>query len=205
MKSWKLVLEMAPLLIFFAVFKFYDLMAATIALMIATTISIIIFWFIFKKVATMPLVTAVLVLIFGGLTLYFDDTFFIKIKPTIIYLLFASGLLGALAFKRPLMKTVLGEAVNLTEKGWFKMSLHWGLFFLFLAMLNEYVWRNFDEGTWVQFKAFALLPLTLVFSVAELVFIRHEMIDLMEDDETDSGEESGGAAEKEKVTDTTHG
>lgn len=176
MKLVKLFLEMAPLVLFFVTYKYMGLMEATIALMISTTISIIIFWFVFKKVATMPLVTAVLVLIFGGLTLYFDDTFFIKIKPTIIYILFATGLLGALAFGRSLMKSVLGEAVELTDKGWFKMSLHWGLFFLFLAGLNEYVWRNFDEGTWVQFKAFMLLPLTLGFSVLELIFIRNEII-----------------------------
>lgn len=176
MKLVKLFLEMAPLVLFFVTYKYMGLMEATIALMISTTISIIIFWFVFKKVATMPLVTAVLVLIFGGLTLYFDDTFFIKIKPTIIYILFATGLLGSLAFGRSLMKSVLGEAVELTDKGWFKMSLHWGLFFLFLAGLNEYVWRNFDEATWVQFKAFMLLPLTLGFSVLELIFIRNEIV-----------------------------
>lgn len=176
MKLAKLILEMAPLLIFFVAFKFYGLMEATIALMVATTVSIIVFWFIFRKVATMPLVTAVLVLVFGGLTLYFDDTFFIKIKPTIIYILFASGLLGALLFNKSLMKTALGEAVELTDKGWFKMSLHWGLFFLFLAGLNEYVWRSFDEETWVQFKAFMILPLTLGFSVLQLIFIRNEII-----------------------------
>ena len=176
MKMVKFLLELAPLVIFFAVYKYMGLMEATIALMITTTISTAIFWFVFKRIATMPLVTAILVLVFGGLTLYFDDTTFIKIKPTIIYLLFAAGLLGALAFGRSLMKTVLGEAVELTDKGWFKMSLHWGLFFLFLAGLNEYVWRGFDEETWVKFKAFALLPLTLGFSVLQLIFIRNEMI-----------------------------
>ena len=176
MKLFKFLLEMTPLVIFFITYKYMGLMEATIALMISTTISIIIFWLVFKKVATMPLVTAVLVLVFGGLTLYFDDTFFIKIKPTIIYLLFASGLLGALAFGRSLMKTVLGEAVELTDQGWFKMSLHWGLFFLFLAGLNEFVWRSFDEETWVQFKAFMLLPLTLGFSIIELILIRNELI-----------------------------
>ena len=89
MKMVKFLLELAPLVIFFAVYKYMGLMEATIALMITTTISTAVFWFVFKKVATMPLVTAVLVLVFGGLTLYFDDTTFIKIKPTIIYLLFA--------------------------------------------------------------------------------------------------------------------
>lgn len=177
----KFLLELAPLLIFFATYKFYDLMAATIALMITTPISLVIYWFIYRRVATMPLVTAVLVLVFGGLTIYFNDSFFIKIKPTIIYVLFAAGLLGALAFKRSLMKSVLGESVKLTDAGWFKMSLHWGLFFLALAALNELVWRNFSEDAWVQFKTFGVLPLTLIFSAVELVLIRSEIIDPEQD------------------------
>ena len=177
----KFLLELGPLLIFFGVYKYYDLMAATLALMITTPISLFFYWLIYKKVAVMPLVTAVLVLIFGGLTLYFDNSFFIKIKPTIIYVLFASGLLGGLFLKRPLMKAVLGEAVKLTDQGWFKMSLHWGLFFLVLAGLNELVWRNFDENSWVMFKTFIILPLTLVFSVVQLMLIRSEIIDLEKD------------------------
>lgn len=173
----KFFLELGPLLIFFGTYKYADLMAATVALMITTPISLLIYWLIYKKVAVMPLVTAVLVLVFGGLTLYFNDPTFIKIKPTIIYVLFAAGLLGGLLFNRSLMKSALGEAVQLTDSGWFKMSLHWGLFFLVLAGLNEIVWRNFDEATWVQFKTFIILPLTLVFSAVQLTLIRHEIID----------------------------
>ncbi len=173
----KFLLELGPLLIFFGVYKYYDLMAATAALMITTPIALVIYWFIYKKVAVMPLITAVLVLVFGGLTLYFNDPTFIKIKPTIIYLLFATGLLAGLALKRPLMKSALGEAVQLTDQGWFKMSLHWGLFFLVLAGLNEFVWRSFDEASWVQFKTFIILPLTLVFSVVQLMLIRNEIIE----------------------------
>ena len=111
----KFLLELVPLLSFFGGYKYYDLMAATMALMITTPISLLIYWFIYKKVAVMPLVTAVMGLVFGGLTLYFNDPTFIKIKPTIIYLFFAAGLLGGLLFKRPFMKTALGEAVQLTE------------------------------------------------------------------------------------------
>lgn len=177
----KFLLELGPLLIFFGVYKFYDLMTATMALMVATTVSLAVFWLVYKKVAVMPLVTAVMVLVFGGLTIYFDDPIFIFIKPTIIYVLFACALIGGLLLKRPLMKSVLGEGVQLTDAGWFKMSLHWGLFFLFLAGLNEYVWRNFDEASWVQFKTFIILPLTLVFSAVQLMLIRGEIIDLESD------------------------
>ena len=173
----KFLLELGPLLIFFGVYKYADLMAATLALMITTPISLLIYWLVYKKVATMPLVTAVLVLFFGGLTLYFDDPFFIKVKPTIIYILFASVLFGGLVIKRPLMKLLLGEAVKLTDAGWVKMSLHWGLFFLALACANEVVWRNFDEASWVNFKTFIILPVTLVFSVVQLMLIRGDIID----------------------------
>lgn len=173
----KFLLELAPLLIFFATYKYYGLMEATIALMITTPLSLLGYWLVFKKVATMPLVTAVLVLVFGGLTLYFNDSFFIKIKPTIIYILFASGLLGALFFGKSLMKSVLGHSVKMTEAGWFKMSLHWGLFFIALALANELVWRNFSEEAWVQFKTFGVLPLTLIFSAVELIFIRGEILE----------------------------
>ncbi len=173
----KFLLELAPLIIFFAAYKYADLMTATLALMITTPISLFIYWLFYKKVAPMPLVTAVLVLVFGGLTLYLNDPTFIKIKPTIIYVLFASVLLGGLLLKQPLMKSVLGEAVKLTDAGWVKMSWHWGLFFLALAGANELVWRNFDEGSWVFFKTFVLLPVTLVFSVVQLILIRGEMID----------------------------
>ena len=178
----KFLLELAPLLIFFATYKFYGLMEATVALMITTPISLICYWFVFKKVATMPLVTAVLVLVFGGLTLYFNDSFFIKIKPTIIYLLFASGLLGALFFGKSLMKSVLGQSVQMTEAGWFKMSLHWGLFFIALAILNELIWRNFSEEAWVQFKTFGVLPLTLIFSAVELILIRGDIVEPQSDE-----------------------
>ncbi len=177
MKRNKFLIEMAPLLVFFFVNYKFGLVNATIALMVTTPISIAIYWYMFKKVATMPLVTAVLVLVFGGLTIYMDDTTFIKVKPTIVFALFAVGLLGALLFGRPLMKSALGETVQMTDKGWFAMSLHWGLFFIFMAVLNEYVWRNFSEDSWVTFKVFGLTLITLIFSVAQIVLIRNEIID----------------------------
>ena len=173
----KFLLELAPLLIFFGVYKYADLMAATLALMITTPISLLIYWFVYKKIPPMPVVTAVLVLIFGGLTLYLNDPTFIKIKPTIIYVLFACVLLGGLLLKQPLMKSVLGEAVKLTDAGWIKISLHWGLFFLLLAVANEVVWRNFEEESWVFFKTFVLLPVTLIFSVVQLILIRKDIIE----------------------------
>jgi intracellular septation protein len=123
----------------------------------------------------MPVVTAVLVVVFGGLTFWLDDPRFIKIKPTIINLLFAGVLIGGLITRRPLLKMLFGEAFNLTEEGWRKLSVRWTLFFLVLAALNEVVWRNYSEAAWVNFKVFGILPLTLVFAMAQIGLIkRHE-------------------------------
>jgi intracellular septation protein len=113
--------------------------------------------------------------VFGGLTFWLDDPRFIMVKPTIINLGFAGVLLGGLAMRRPLLKILFGEAFNLTEEGWRKLSMRWALFFMELAGLHAIVWRNFSEGAWVNFKVFGILPLTLVFAMAQMGLIkRHE-------------------------------
>jgi intracellular septation protein len=123
----------------------------------------------------MPVVTAIVVVVFGGATLILQDEQFIKIKPTIVYVLFGSVLLGGLAFGKPLLGVVFDSVFNLTEEGWRKLSMRWALFFLALAVLNEIVWRNFSEAAWVNFKVFGILPLTLVFAMAQIGLIkRHE-------------------------------
>ena len=109
---------------------------------------------------------------FGSLTFWFGDAHFIKMKPTIINLLFAGVLLGGLLTGRPLLKLMFGEAFNLTEEGWRKLTLRWILFFVVMAVLNEIVWRNFSEGTWVNFKVFGILPLTLVFAMSQIGLIK---------------------------------
>ena len=189
MKRNKFLLEMAPLLVFFFVNYKFGLISATVSLMVATPISLLIYWMMFRKVAMMPLVTAVLVLFFGGLTIYMDDTTFIKIKPTIVFLMFATVLLGGLLFGKSLMKSALGETVKMTDKGWTLMSLHWGLFFFAMAVLNEYVWRNFSENDWVTFKVFGLTLVTLVFSVVQIILIRNEVIEPDTDSPTEHGAE----------------
>jgi len=126
-------------------------------------------------VLPVPVATAVLVVLFGGLTFLLDDPSFIKVKPTIINLLFAGVLMAGLVMRRPLLKLLLGEAFNLTDEGWRKLTIRWILFFLALAALNELVWRNFSEAAWVNFKVFGILPLTLVFATAQIGLIRrHE-------------------------------
>lgn len=171
----KLLVELGPLLAFFLVYSRAGIYWATGVLMVATVLSLIASWSLFGRLLAMPVVTAVLVVVFGGLTFWLDDPRFIKAKPTIINLLFAGVLLAGLVTRRPLLKMLFGEAFNLTEEGWRKLSIRWTLFFLILAVLNELVWRNFSEGAWVNFKVFGILPLTVVFAMAQIGLIkRHE-------------------------------
>src|SRR5262245_46762650 len=171
----KLLVELGPLVAFFLVYSRAGIYWATGMLMVATVASLVASRALFGRLLAMPVVTAVLVVVFGGLTFWLDDPRFIKIKPTIINLLFAGVLLAGLIMRKPLLKMLFGEAFNLTEEGWRKLSVRWTLFFLVLAALNEIVWRNFSEAAWVNFKVFGILPLTLVFAMAQMGLIkRHE-------------------------------
>jgi intracellular septation protein len=126
----------------------------------------------------MPFVTAVIVVIFGGLTLWLHNDTFIKIKPTIIYCLFGGVLLGGLLFGRSLMGYVFDAVFKLDDAGWRKLTIRWGLFFFGLAILNEIVWRSFSTDTWVTFKAFGVVPLTFVFALTQMGLIqRHSLED----------------------------
>lgn len=168
----KLLIELGPLLIFFAVYAKFGIFAATGALIGVTLLSLIASKLLLGRITTMPVVTAVIVSIFGGLTLWLNDATFIKMKPTIVNVLFASVLATGLMIKRPLLKLLLGEAFQLTDDGWFKLTVRWIAFFIFVAILNEIIWRNYSELTWVNFKVFGILPLTLVFAAAQVGLIQ---------------------------------
>ncbi len=176
--SWKkMALEMGPVLLFFLLNNKFDLMVATAGFMVASIVSLVLSKVIFKKIAVMPLVGGFLVLIFGGLTLLLDNEIFIKIKPTVINLFFGIVLLVAqLVFKRPLIKLVMAEVASFTDQGWRTLSLMWGFYFLFLATVNEVVWRNFDTDTWVAFKTFGILPVTILFTIMLLPVMKKHMI-----------------------------
>ncbi len=124
----------------------------------------------------MPLVTAIVVVVFGGLTLWLQNDTFIKMKPTIIYLLFGGTLIGGLAFGRSFLGYMFDSVFRLTDEGWRKLTFRWGLFFLGLAILNEIVWRSVSTDTWVTFKVFAILPITFVFTLTQMPLInRHSL------------------------------
>jgi len=168
----KLLIEFGPLAAFGITYFTAGIFWATGVVMVTSIIALAASWKQFGRLLPVPLMTAVMVVVFGGLTFWLNDPRFIKIKPTIINLLFAGVLLFGLMTGRPLLKLLLGEAFNLTDEGWRKLSIRWALFFLALAVLNEVVWRSFSEAVWVNFKVFGILGISLVFAVAQVGLIK---------------------------------
>lgn len=149
---------------------------ATAAFMVAIAISLTVSLWLTRRLPIMPLVSGVVVLVFGALTLYLQDELFIKLKPTIVNCLFGAVLLGGLAFGKSLLGYVFDSAFKLTDEGWRLLTLRWGVFFFVLALINEIVWRNFSTDFWVNFKVFGVMPITLVFTLTQLPLIqRHSL------------------------------
>ena len=170
----KLALDLGPLLLFFFVNARWGIYGATGAFMVATIVSLIVTYVLIRRIAIMPLVSAIVVMVFGGLTIWFQNETFIKVKPTIIYALFAVLLLGGLAMGRSLIAVVLDSMFKLDAEGWKKLTLRWGLFFVAMAVVNEIVWRSVSTDAWVAFKTFGFLPLTVVFALAQTpLMMRH--------------------------------
>jgi intracellular septation protein len=168
----KLLIELGPLLVFFAVNAAAGIYAATASFMVVTLVSLAVALWRYHKLPIMPLVSGVVVLVFGTLTLYLHDDTFIKLKPTLVYLIFAALLGAGLILKKPLLELVLGSALTLTDEGWRKLTLRWTLFFIAMAVINELVWRNFSTDVWVGFKAFGFLPITFLFALAQMKLIQ---------------------------------
>jgi intracellular septation protein len=167
----RLALDLGPLLIFFAGFKFLGIYGATAVFMVAVFAALALDYVLEKRLSPMPLFTAILVLIFGGLTLYLKNDIFIKMKPTVLYAFFSATLLGGLLFNRLFIKYVFAQAFELTETGWRQLTWRWGLFFLALAVANEFVWRHTSTATWVSFKVWGIVPLIFLFALSQTPFI----------------------------------
>jgi intracellular septation protein len=168
----KFALELGPLVIFFAANARGGLFWATGLFMVATAISLTVSWLMIRRLPIMPLVTGVVVFIFGGLTLYLQDEQFIKLKPTIVNILFGGTLLIGLAFGKSLLAVVFEAAFDLNEEGWRKLTFRWALFFLLLAVLNEVIWRNFSTDFWVAFKVWGVMPLTFLFALSQVPLLQ---------------------------------
>ena len=174
----KLILEMGPLVAFFITNWKFGIFPATGVLMACVVAALAVSWIMTRHLPVMPVVTCVAVVFFGALTFVFHDELFIKLKPTIVNSMFGAILLGALAFGKPLLPVVLDSVMRLTEEGWRKLTLRWGLFFFVLAAINEIVWRTQTTDFWVSFKAFGIMPLTIVFALSQVPLImRHELKD----------------------------
>jgi intracellular septation protein len=163
----KIVLDLGPLVLFFAANARFHLFVATGVFMAAVLVALAVTYVLTRHLPLMPVVTAIIVVVFGGLTLILQDELFIKLKPTIIYVLFGVVLLGGLAFGKPLLGVVFDSLFHLTDEGWRKLTLRWGLFFLALAVLNELVWRTQSTDIWVAFKVFGVVPLNFLFGMLQ--------------------------------------
>mgnify|MGYP002073531571 CR=1 FL=1 len=163
----KLGIELGPLILFFVANAYGGIYAATAAFMVASVVALGAMWLLARRIAVMPLVSFAVVMVFGGLTLWLQDEHFIKLKPTMVNAAFGVLLLGGLAVRKPLLPYVFDGMVQLTDEGWRALTIRWGVFFLAMAVLNEVVWRNFSTDTWVAFKTFGYLPLTIAFAMAQ--------------------------------------
>jgi intracellular septation protein len=176
-KAWvKPFSDYGPIAVFFAAYMVWDLLSATVALMGATAVALVISLVVNKRVPLMPLITAGVVGIFGGLTLALNDETFIKLKPTIVQTLIGILLLGGLLFNKALLKTVMGTAWSMDDAGWRKLTRNFGLFFLVMAVANEIVWRTQTTDFWVTFKVFGIMGMTFAFSMTQISILnRHRL------------------------------
>ena len=174
----KFIADFGPLLIFFTIYykSGNNLSIAIPPLIIATIVAVVVVYFIEKKIPYVPLIGGIIISLFGGLTLYFNNPVFLYMKPTIINIIFASGLIiGKIFFNKNFLKFFFKTAFQLDEMGWDKFNFRWAYFFFFLAFLNEIVWRTQPETTWVNFKVWGMLPITFIFTALQLPLInRHK-------------------------------
>ena len=178
MKSfYKLLIDIGPLAVFFIFYTRSGLQASILPFMVATVIAVLFSYILEKKIPIMPTVGAGIVLLFGGLTIYFDNDVFFKMKPTIINVLFAVILYGGILINKPLLKYLLGAALKLEETGWKILTQRWIGFFIALAVLNEIVWRTQSTDVWVNFKVFGILPITFIFTMTQFPLIKKYQIE----------------------------
>ncbi|MBA7668154.1 Intracellular septation protein [subsurface metagenome] len=187
---FKLATELGPLIVFFVANAKFNLFVATGAFMVAIVAAMIASYLVTKHVPMMALVTGVIVLVFGTLTLVLHDETFIKMKPTIVYSLFAAVLGGGLLFGRSFIAIMFDQMFNLTAAGWRVLTMRWALFFLGMAILNEIIWRTQTTDFWVAFKAFGAIPLTMGFAISQMPLIKRYHLEpvSLEASEADAGD-----------------
>ena len=178
----RFAIDMGPLATFFSAYFLGDIFVATGAYIVVTVLALGAGFLLERRLAPVPILTGVIVVFFGGLTLVVEDSQFIKMKPTILNALFAAILLIGLSTGRSYLRYLFGDVFSLTEEGWKVLTLRWACFFLFLAVLNEIVWRNFSESTWVTFKFVGIAPLTAVFGMLQVPLLTTHAPDEVSED-----------------------
>jgi intracellular septation protein len=176
----KQLFEFFPLIVFFVVYykSDKDLYISITAVIIATLISLVALYIKERKISTMMLVSTVILIVFGGLSIFLKNDIFFKMKPTIINALFAIILIGSTFFNKPVLKLLLNSSMKLTDQGWSLMNKLWSGFFIFLALLNEIVWRTQTTDVWVNFKVFGIMGITIIFTIVQIPFLKRHFIDL---------------------------
>ena len=176
----KQLFEFFPLIVFFVVYykSDKDLYLSITAVIIATLISLVALYIKERKISTMMLVSTVILVVFGGLSIFLKNDIFFKMKPTIINALFAIILIGSTFFNKPVLKMLLNSSMKLTDQGWSLMNKLWSGFFIFLALLNEIVWRTQTTDVWVNFKVFGIMGITIVFTIVQIPILKRHFIDL---------------------------
>jgi len=192
--AFKFALDFGPLLVFVIAYSRFDIFVATAAFMGTTVVAMAVSYVLTRHITVMLIVTSVVILVFGTLTLVLHDETFIKVKPTIIYGLFAAILGGGLLFGRSFIAILFNQMFNLTPKGWRILTMRWALFFLGMAVLNEIIWRTQSTDFWVAFKAFGAVPLTMVFAISQMPVIKRYHLEpaTLEASEAEAGDVSKG-------------
>ena len=173
----KFLVELGPLVVFFLVNAKAGIFWGTGCFIAATLVSLVASRVLFGRIPIMPLVSAAVVVVFGGLTLWLQDELFIKLKPTIVNSIFAAVLFGGLYFGKSLLSYLFGDVFQLTEEGWRKLTFRWACFFVFLAILNELAWRLLTTDQWVTFKVFGIMPITMAFAISQVGLLQRHALD----------------------------
>lgn len=175
-RTVKLCCDLGPLVIFFVAYKWHGVYMATIALIAATIVATAVEYYFQRKISWLPIITVGIVSIMGGLTVFSGNEIFIKIKPTMINLIFAAVLLIGLLMDKLLVKYMLGKSLQMSDEAWKAFTVRWALFFIVLAILNELIWRNFSTDAWVNFKVFGIFALTIGFMIIQYPFLRRHTV-----------------------------
>lgn len=168
---FKLLLEFGPVVVFFATYKYADIFKATLYMVIVTSASLVISYLIDKKLSLPLMISGFILLVSGGVTLFSGDPSYIKMKPTIVYAIFTLAIYIGYWKNNPLLKNIMGGVISMNHSHWMTFSLRFGHYFLFMAITNELIWRNFSENFWVNFKVFGALPITMIFFITQVPFL----------------------------------